>query len=78
MRQWDIVTLANGSHALIMQADLLDYARYRVAAPLFRQSRSEPSQNSIFGSASPVVTTSSSPTRWRPSTSRQSALSSAL
>ncbi len=34
MRQWDIVTLENGSHALILQADLLETASYRIAAPL--------------------------------------------
>jgi CcdB protein len=34
MQQWDVVTLENGSYALILQADLLDYASYRIAAPL--------------------------------------------
>ena len=34
MQQWDVVTLENGTYALILQADLLDYASYRVAAPL--------------------------------------------
>ena len=34
MQQWDVVALENGTHALILQADLLDYASYRVAAPL--------------------------------------------
>jgi choline dehydrogenase-like flavoprotein len=34
MQQWDIVTLENGTYALILQADLLDHAAYRVAAPL--------------------------------------------
>ena len=34
MQQWDIVALENGTCALILQADLLDHASYRIAAPL--------------------------------------------
>ncbi len=34
MQQWDVVTLENGTFALILQSELLDYASYRVAAPL--------------------------------------------
>jgi hypothetical protein len=34
MRQWDIVALADKSYAVVLQADLLDYAGYRIVAPL--------------------------------------------
>ena len=34
MRQWDLVSLADGSFAVILQAELLDSTSHRVVAPL--------------------------------------------
>ena len=42
MRQFDVVTLSDGTHALILQADLLDQFSWRVAAPLVRANEFQP------------------------------------
>lgn len=33
-RQWDVVSLTDGTHALVLQADLLDQFDRRIVAPL--------------------------------------------